>query len=81
MCRGVRLDVPPDAPLGLHAVRLATTNGISNLRIFAIDDLPQVLGMGMMGLGGLIAIIGGGMFVVVVLRAMYTRPSREGMSG
>jgi hypothetical protein len=39
----VRLEVPADAPLGYHAIRLASTRGISNLRLFCIDDLPQVL--------------------------------------
>jgi hypothetical protein len=39
----VRLEVPKDAPLGFHSVRLATTRGMSNLRLFCIDDLPQVL--------------------------------------
>lgn len=39
----VKLDVPKDAPLGFHALRLATTRGVSNLRLFCIDDLPQVL--------------------------------------
>lgn len=38
----VKLDVPADAPLGYHSIRLATTRGISNLRLFCIDDLPQV---------------------------------------
>lgn len=39
----VNLTVPSDAPLGFHALRLATTRGVSNLRLFCIDDLPQVL--------------------------------------
>ena len=39
----VRLEVPADAPIGYHHIRLATTRGISNLRLFCIDDLPQVL--------------------------------------
>ncbi|MCI0380167.1 MAG: PPC domain-containing protein, partial [Gemmataceae bacterium] len=39
----VRLEVPGDAPIGAHVVRLATTRGISNLRLFCIDDLPQVV--------------------------------------
>ncbi len=39
----VRLEVPKDAPLGFHAMRLATRRGMSNLRLFCIDDLPQVL--------------------------------------
>jgi hypothetical protein len=39
----VRLEVPADAPLGFHTLRLATAYGMSNFRIFCIDDLPQVL--------------------------------------
>ncbi|HKB36276.1 MAG TPA: PPC domain-containing protein [Gemmataceae bacterium] len=39
----VVLDVPADAPLGFHSLRLATTRGMSNLRPFCIDDLPQVM--------------------------------------
>lgn len=38
----VRLDVPRDAPVGYHSVRLATERGISNFRLFCVDDLPQV---------------------------------------
>jgi hypothetical protein len=38
----VRLEVPADAPLGFHRLQLATTRGLSNLRLFCIDDLPQV---------------------------------------
>jgi hypothetical protein len=39
----VRLEVPRDAPLGWHALRLATKRGVSNLRAFCVDDLPNVL--------------------------------------
>jgi hypothetical protein len=39
----VRLEVPKDAPLGFHTLHLATTRGMSNARLFCIDDLPQVL--------------------------------------
>jgi hypothetical protein len=39
----VRLEVPADAPLGFHSLRLATARGISNLRLFCIDELPQVM--------------------------------------
>ncbi len=39
----VRLNVPADAPLGPHGFRLATTRGMSNLRLFCVDDLPQVM--------------------------------------
>lgn len=39
----VRLEVPATTPLGYYPVRLATTRGMSNVRLFCIDDLPQVL--------------------------------------
>src|SRR5262249_54864153 len=39
----VRLEVPADAPLGFHSLRLATARGISNLRLFCIDELLQVM--------------------------------------
>jgi hypothetical protein len=39
----VRLQVAKDAPLGYHTIRLATTRGLSNFRLFCIDDLPQVM--------------------------------------
>src|ERR1700722_15457895 len=38
----VRLEVPADAPIGYHTLRLTTTRGISNLRMFCIDDLQQI---------------------------------------
>ncbi|MFO0930854.1 MAG: hypothetical protein U0736_28130 [Gemmataceae bacterium] len=38
----MKLDVPKDAPLGFHTVRLATRRGMSNARLFCVDDLPQV---------------------------------------
>ncbi|MGB5598865.1 MAG: hypothetical protein WBM66_09130, partial [Thiothrix litoralis] len=63
----------------IHILGLAWSGGYGVQRKTAgaaqgLHDLPQILGMGMMGLGGLIAIIGGGIFVVVVLRAMYGKP-------
>lgn len=39
----VRLEVPADAPLGIHACRVANKMGISNLRLFCVDDLPTVV--------------------------------------
>lgn len=38
----VKIDVPANAPVGCQSIRLATTRGVSNLRLFCIDDLPQV---------------------------------------
>jgi hypothetical protein len=39
----VRIAVPADAPLGLYACRLANKQGVSNLRLFCVDDLPTVV--------------------------------------
>jgi hypothetical protein len=39
----VKLEVPKDSPMGFHFVRLATKRGMSNARLFCIDDLPQVM--------------------------------------
>lgn len=39
----VRLEVAAGTPIGYHTIRLASTRGISNLRIFCLDDLPQVV--------------------------------------
>ena len=39
----VHLEVPPDAPMGFHALRLATARGLSDLRLFCVDDLPQTM--------------------------------------
>ena len=38
----VRLEVPKDAPMGFHTLALATARGMSNFRLFCIDDLPEV---------------------------------------
>jgi hypothetical protein len=59
----------------MHVLGLAWSGGYGVQRKVAgaeqmLVSLPQKLGMGMMGLGGLIAVIGGVMFVVVCLRAM-----------
>ena len=62
----------------MHVAGLAWSGGYGVQRKVAGADqmlvsLPQKLGMGLMGLGGLIAVIGGVMFVVVCLRAMLSR--------
>ncbi len=38
-----RLKLPADAPLGVHGLRVATAQGISNLKLFVLDDLPAVV--------------------------------------
>lgn len=37
-----RLKVPADAPPGVHGLRIATAGGVSNLKLFAVDELPSV---------------------------------------
>lgn len=37
-----RLKVPGDAPVGVHAVRVATPGGVSPLKLLIVDDLPTV---------------------------------------
>jgi hypothetical protein len=39
----VLIELPKEAPIGVHALRVATKNGPSNLRLLCVDDLPQVL--------------------------------------
>ena len=34
------IEVSSDAPLGIYGLRLATKDGLSNVHLFAIDDLP-----------------------------------------
>lgn len=68
----------------LHVLGLAWSGGYGVQRKVAgaeqvLTSLPQKIGMGMMGLGGLIAIIGGVMFVVVCLRAMLPRRPRQAL--
>ena len=62
----------------IHVLGLAWSGGYGVQRKVAgaeqmLTTLPQKIGMGMMGLGGLIAVIGGIMFVVVCLKAMWPR--------
>ena len=63
----------------MHVLGLAWSGGYGVQRKTAgaaqgLDNIPEVIGMGMMGLGGLIAIIGGVMFLLVVFLAM--RPEK-----
>lgn len=38
----VKIEIPADAPLGFHFLRIGTARGVSNSRIFCVDDLPEV---------------------------------------
>ncbi|MFK5971567.1 MAG: cbb3-type cytochrome c oxidase subunit I [Candidatus Marithrix sp.] len=62
----------------MHVLGLAWSGGYGVQRKTAgaaqgLDSIQQVAGMGLMGFGGMISIIGGIIFLVVVLRAMRKR--------
>jgi heme/copper-type cytochrome/quinol oxidase subunit 1 len=60
----------------LHILGLAWTGGYGVQRKTAgvaqgVDRLGEIAGMGLMGLGGLISVIGGLMFLIIAIRAMW----------
>ncbi len=62
----------------MHISGLAWSGGYGVQRKTAgaeqgLDRLPEIMGMAMMGLGGLVAIIGGIMFVIIVLLSIWPR--------
>ncbi len=62
----------------MHIIGLAWSGGYGVQRKTAgaaqgLDTLARKAGMGLMGLGGLIAIIGGIVFLVIVLRSIYKK--------
>jgi hypothetical protein len=69
----------------MHITALAWTGGHGVKRKTAgtaqgLDSLQEVVGMGLMGLGGLIAVCGGLMFLVIVIAALRA-PRRQPASG
>lgn len=65
----------------LHVLGLAWSGGYGVQRKTAgsaqgLEGMQEILGMGLMGLGGLIAIIGGVLFLVICFKAMW--PARSG---
>ena len=59
----------------LHIAGLVWSGGYGVQRKMAgaaqsLDGIEKITGMGLMGLGGLIAVIGGVMFLVIVLRVL-----------
>ena len=63
----------------MHITGLAISGGYGNVQrktagaAQGINELPEILGMGLMGLGGLVSIIGGILFLVVMIRAIWWR--------
>lgn len=63
----------------MHIIGLAWSGGYGVQRKTAglaqgVDRLSEVAGMGLMGLGGLISVVGGLLFLVVAYRSMRVRP-------
>lgn len=64
----------------MHILGLAISGGYGNIQrktagtAQGLENLPEILGMGLMGLGGLISIIGGLLFLVVMIRALWLQP-------
>jgi hypothetical protein len=67
----------------MHILGLAWSGGYGNIQrktagaAQGLDNLPEIAGMALMGLGGLISIIGGLLFLVVAIRAIWM-PRRVG---
>lgn len=63
----------------MHILGLAWSGGYGVQRKTAgaaqgLENLPEIVGMGMMGLGGAISIIGGILFVIVMIKSFLKRP-------
>jgi cytochrome c oxidase subunit 1 len=68
----------------MHVTGLAWSGGYGVQRktagdAQALDGIEKIAGMGLMGLGGLVAVVGGILFMVIVFKAMW--PERTGESG
>jgi heme/copper-type cytochrome/quinol oxidase subunit 1 len=60
----------------MHVIGLAWSGGYGVQRKTAgdaqsLDGIEKVAGMGLMGLGGLVAVVGGILFLVIVFKAMW----------
>ncbi len=64
----------------MHIIGLAWTGGYGVQRKTAglaqgVDRLGEIAGMGLMGLGGLVSVIGGLLFLIVTWKSMRARPT------
>ncbi len=60
----------------LHIVGLAWSGGYGVQRKTAgaaqgLDSLPEIIGMGMMGVGGIISVVGGVLFFYIAIKALW----------
>ena len=67
----------------LHIAGLAASGAMGIQRKTAgaaqgLENLPEIAGMGLMGLGGLVSIIGGLLFLIVMIRALWFAPRQAG---
>ena len=67
----------------MHVIGLAWSGGYGVQRktageAQALDGIEKVAGMGLMGLGGLVAVVGGILFLVIVFKAMW--PGKTGVA-
>jgi hypothetical protein len=70
----------------LHITGLVWSGGYGVQRKVAgaqqvLHSFEEIAGMGLMGVGGLIAVVGGIMFVIVVVQALRPAPSRFRIAG
>jgi hypothetical protein len=66
----------------MHVIGLAWSGGYGVQRktaggAQALDGIEKVAGMGLMGLGGLVAVIGGVLFLVITFKAMWPEKKRN----
>lgn len=67
----------------MHILGLAWSGGYGNIQrktagaAQGLDNLPEIAGMALMGLGGLVSIVGGLLFLVVAIRAIWMAGSRR----
>jgi heme/copper-type cytochrome/quinol oxidase subunit 1 len=66
----------------MHILGLAWSGGYGVQRKTAgaaqnLENLPEILGMGLMGLGGLISVIGGVLFLIVVIKSMWGKQAQK----
>ena len=65
----------------MHIIGLAVSGGYGNIQrktagaAQGLEHLPEIIGMGLMGLGGLVSIIGGILFLVVMIRSLWMKPA------
>jgi len=70
----------------MHIVGLVWSGGYGVQRKVAgaeqvLRSTSEVAGMGLMGLGGLVAVVGGVLFIVVVVRTLRAAPRSTGLVG